>query len=406
MKVIDEKGKLFGKINVIDFMVILFFLGFIPVLYFGSKIISVRPSIEEEKEFIEIDVNCKFSKIKPNVLKLIKIGDKETDYKGVTIGEIIWLGEIAPYVHNLDLVSGHYITQEEGELKEMAVKLKIKAAIKGNALYYKYSQILFNSPIIFKTDKYELEFVPKEEKVIEETGKINLHVILKKIDENILKLITVGDKELNEEREVIAEILDIGKIENNLYEINLGDGNFMIGEDINKKQVSVKMCIKAEIGKNKELYFKDRLVLVDRWIEFKTDKYTVIGKVSKTYEYIPEVFKEKWLKVQVKFSAIIPELATLLVEGDIDKEPVNKIVARLLKVVSNKPSETLVLQTNTFVTIAHPFYKDIIGNLDFLCTEKDGILYFKNYPVKIGNPITFTTELYSITGTIIGIKSE
>lgn len=37
---IDKKGRLFGKINVIDFLVLVFILCLMPVFYFGYKIID------------------------------------------------------------------------------------------------------------------------------------------------------------------------------------------------------------------------------------------------------------------------------------------------------------------------------------------------------------------------------
>lgn len=43
MKIIDEKGRLFGKINIIDFLVILFLLCILPGFYFGYQILTERP---------------------------------------------------------------------------------------------------------------------------------------------------------------------------------------------------------------------------------------------------------------------------------------------------------------------------------------------------------------------------
>ena len=62
MKVINEKGKLFGKINVIDFLVILFFTFMLPAGYFGFKILTTKPPfVEEPKEFVEIETDFKLT---------------------------------------------------------------------------------------------------------------------------------------------------------------------------------------------------------------------------------------------------------------------------------------------------------------------------------------------------------
>ncbi len=42
MKIVDEKGRLFGKINVIDFLVVLFLACLIAMFYFGYITINKR----------------------------------------------------------------------------------------------------------------------------------------------------------------------------------------------------------------------------------------------------------------------------------------------------------------------------------------------------------------------------
>ena len=58
---IDEKGKIFGKINIIDLGVIIFILSLVPMIYFGYKIFIKQPVVlDQEKEFIEIEMNFRF----------------------------------------------------------------------------------------------------------------------------------------------------------------------------------------------------------------------------------------------------------------------------------------------------------------------------------------------------------
>jgi len=278
MKIIDEKGKLFKKINVIDFLVILFLFCFIPVFYFSFKLFTKE---EKPKEYIDIEVNCNFIKIRPEVLKLIAIGDREIDDKGAVIDEIIWLGEPKPYRYKFNIGGDIIITKEDSELKEIYAKVKLKAEIKDNFLYYKDKKVMLDSPIDFKTDRYTIAMAPF----------------------------------------------------------------------IEKKPI-----------------------------------------------------QKKWVLVQVKFSGVIPELAKVVVEGDTEKDPEGEVMGKLERIISSKLSDILMLTKNKWITINHPFNKDILLIINLLCTEKEGILYFKNYPVKIGNSITFTTDLYSISGTIVGLE--
>ncbi len=283
MKIIDEKGRLFGKINVIDFMVILFLICLTPMFYFGYKLFKKSVVISEvSKKFIEIDLNCKFIEVEPEILKQITVGNKEIDKKGTTLGEIISLGEIKPYQYEFSLGGGEVLTKEDAILKEISAKLRLRVEMRDNNLYYKDRLIAINSPFDFRTKEYTLQAI-----------------------------IPVAKKE---------------------------------------------------------------------WL------------------------KEKWMEVKVRFSGVIPEVAKILSEGDTEKNPLDKTIARLRTIVSNKSSEVLILKENKFLTVSHPFQKDIVAILDFLCIEKEGTLYFKNYPVKMGNSITFTTDLYSLTGSIVSLE--
>lgn len=48
MRIIDEKGRILGKWNIIDFLVLLFCLCLVPMGFFAHKIMT-RPQIVEEK---------------------------------------------------------------------------------------------------------------------------------------------------------------------------------------------------------------------------------------------------------------------------------------------------------------------------------------------------------------------
>lgn len=43
MRIINDRGMIFGKINIIDFLVLLFILCLMPMFYFGYKILTKPP---------------------------------------------------------------------------------------------------------------------------------------------------------------------------------------------------------------------------------------------------------------------------------------------------------------------------------------------------------------------------
>lgn len=407
MKIIDDKGRLFGKINVIDLTIIIFLFTFLPMVLFIYKIIQKRDSASLPlKEYVEIDINCKFTKVKPEIVKLISVGDTEADKDGIINGELTWRGDPVACQYILDLGSGEIQRRTHPILKDIPAMLKLKAEIRDNSLFYNDKRIAINSPIQFKTGKYSAIVIPlekekeKEKEEEKEEVDLDLFVTFKNLNEEQANLISPGDKELDSNGKIKAQILDVGKIEDNTREIDLGGNNFIVGVDINKKQVDVKLRIKAELSDRNKLYFNNQLVSNDAPFKFVTDNYTAEGLLSKVMS------KEQEIHVKIKFDGVIPELAKLMSEGDIVKERDDRIRGRLKAILSNKPSETqiLTLQDNKYITIANPSTRDIIAFLDLICDEKDGTLYFRDYPIKVGNMLVFTTNTYSISGTIIGLE--
>lgn len=536
MKILDEKGRLFGKINLIDFLVIILLVLSVPMLYFGYTILIKKPTPEVKHvgEFVEIELDCRFEKVKPEALKhisvgdrelnefgqvvgkimslgqtesynyslslggaqkvihedptlkqiearlrlkaevapdnqiyyndmlitsgkyfrfktdkyniaatpikkevvelkgsedetidlsfvsleldclLIKvepdtlekisIGDRETDKDDKVIGRIVSLGRPLPYQYWFDLGQGQKILKKDPILKQIEAKLKLITGIKGNETYYKDTILKLALPFEFTTDNYRLTVIPVKKIIVRlEEREVDLYVTLKDLDEEALKEVAVGDKELGENDETIAEILSLGKIESSLLEFNLGGGNFVMGEDSVKKQISTKMRLKCQVRDGRQLFFKGRKVERDEPVEFQMGKYKAIGMVAKTFEITPPI-KEKWLSLRVRLAGLAPEIANVIQKGDREKDVFDKTVGRIASVISNNPSQVLTIKQNEFVMLSHPYQKDMLLSLEVLCIEKEGIYYFKNYPVKMGNNISFSTDIYAVSGEIIGME--
>jgi hypothetical protein len=115
------------------------------------------------------------------------------------------------------------------------------------------------------------------------------------------------------------------------------------------------------------------------------------------------------VEVQVKFSRVIPELAKRLAEGDVDRDEKGRIIGVLRKVVSNTPPELIAIdmigiKDNKAVITTGSDYREIVAIFDINCFEESHTLYYRSYPIKIGNQVVFMTDLYSIMGIITDIK--
>lgn len=410
MGIIDEKGRIFGRINIIDFLLIVFLICIVPAFYLGYKIMIKKPVVENvKKEFVVISTDCLLIKLEPKFLKLISVGDKELDENGAVIGKIVSLGKIRPYIYEFKIGREEKVVKKDTGLMQIEANLDLKVEVINNRPYYKGRQIEVDSPLEFKTHEYTimaiLPAVVLKEVAVEEK-MIDLFVTLKDLDEDTLKLISAGDKEVDETGEVISEILSLGKIENNSLNFNLGSSTSIIGENSSKKQISAKMRLRCQVGAKVEegnwLYFKGRKMEQNLPFEIKTGKYQIKAVLAKTFE-VTSPIREKWISLQVKFSGVVPELASVIQKGDIEKDFLEKTAAVISSIIDNKPSQVLTLKENMFINLKHPFYRDILVSLDVQCIEKEGVYYFKNYPVKMGNSIVFSTDLYSITGLIVGL---
>lgn len=163
-KIIDDRGRLFGKINVIDFLMLLFLLCLTPMFYFGYKIIhkqpikksEINPASQQKPEIVEIDLNVILQKINPEQAGLIAIGDKQINEHSEITCEIVNLGEIRPYSYEIN-IGNTKKTIIDPVLKDLPATLRLKAELKQNSIYYAGQQINDNSVIDFKTGKYVIK---------------------------------------------------------------------------------------------------------------------------------------------------------------------------------------------------------------------------------------------------------
>ncbi len=397
-RIIDEKGRIFGKINIIDFIVLLFLVLFLPFFYFSFKAATNSPS-EADRKFVDIEVECQLSGLAPEIAKIILAQDKEVGDDGSVIGEIIELGKIEPSIQEVVTFSGRGIIYEDPKREQIMSKLKLRAEVKDNKLYYKDRPIDSNLPLEFKTDKYTISAIPKTAKDIITPVVSEMSIVLKDINEETLKLIAVGDKQLDKNGLIIAEILSLGKLEDSQPDFNLADKNFSSQTKDNKKQLQVKMKLIRWIRGGKVFSLNGERPKEDGSFMFETDKYK-IKAVSFNFQAV-----EHWLKIKVKFGNLSPEIVNLIKPEDVETDPYGQIVCKIDSIESNKPSEVLILKENDFNIISHPSQRDLVIRMSVLAIPKEGISYFKNFPVKVGNSISFNSEVYSINnGTIIGFE--
>lgn len=158
MKIIDEKGRIFGKINVIDFLVVLFLVFLMPMFYFGYKILNTKQVVVvEEKKTIQVEV--KFLNILLEVANVIKEGDVARDPTGDATGTIVKIvSNESPKSYLLDAKDNQFIIipNPYSQSRDMKAMLDLKCVQQGRALYFDTTVIKIGEPILFSTDLYNI----------------------------------------------------------------------------------------------------------------------------------------------------------------------------------------------------------------------------------------------------------
>jgi len=156
MKVIDEKGRIFGRINIIDFSVILFLLLLTPMFYYGHKFFK-KPVVMERLTY-RCEVTIKFSSVIPQVVEALREGDVEKHGSAVigTLKKIVSVNDSALSFFNPN--ENRMVVVRDPLRKDAVAIFDVEIfELLGN-LYYKSDsyEIKLGGPMGFKTDSYEI----------------------------------------------------------------------------------------------------------------------------------------------------------------------------------------------------------------------------------------------------------
>jgi len=124
-----------------------------------------------------------------------------------------------------------------------------------------------------------------------------------------------------------------------------------------------------------------------------------------------ETVKDSWIGVTVKFLNVMPELANALKVGDDEHGPSGYTIGKITEIIDIYSSESIILTDMPTITraahlVEHPYKKTVLLKLEVLQTGRNGALYYKDTPIKIGNKIVFSTKYYNIDGRIVGIEEK
>ncbi|MFA5142618.1 MAG: DUF4330 domain-containing protein [Candidatus Omnitrophota bacterium] len=157
-KIIDEKGRLFGIINVIDLAVILVILSFVPIIFIGYKVMNKPEEITGAKQVVirteMVSARIKFWDIEPEFSGIITKGDVERDAAGKKISEVVDIVSVNPSKTWVVVENKALAMIEHPAKKDVVIDARILCTKTDGILYHKSALVKIGSPIIFTTDLY------------------------------------------------------------------------------------------------------------------------------------------------------------------------------------------------------------------------------------------------------------
>ncbi len=151
MRILDKKDRLFGLINIIDLIVVILLLSFIPFVYQYYNMCSKNKVIKKQL----ISIRLKFPNMNPEIATRFSPNDVERDSFGNIIGRITEIESITP---SKELTIDYNKITISQNNKNVILKVDILCSKKAEELYYyKDSLIKIGRNISFASKWYSFE---------------------------------------------------------------------------------------------------------------------------------------------------------------------------------------------------------------------------------------------------------
>lgn len=177
MKLIDDKGKLFGKVNIVDLFVVVIIVALVAAV--GYRFLSPAVNNEgtnplTEDEYCYVTLYC--NQMVPEMSSSVKVGDKLVANGKYTDAEIVAIGEKpAAYVgYNSDGVA---VLSDHPLWKDLTVVVKEKVSPNDVILKVGDQEVRVGYQYIFKTQRVESGAKVRRVEFESELSKENLDMI-------------------------------------------------------------------------------------------------------------------------------------------------------------------------------------------------------------------------------------
>lgn len=150
MHIIDNKGRIFGLINIIDLLVILVILAVVTRFGTGIHQSSAGSQVKEIEAILYV------KEVKDATANVIKVGDtvKETKTNGV-LGKVTDV-EVKPSETLVETADGRIVVYPNPVLKDVYITVKGTGSVNENAIVLGSNEIRIGTSLQIKTNIYSV----------------------------------------------------------------------------------------------------------------------------------------------------------------------------------------------------------------------------------------------------------
>ncbi|MFV0440821.1 MAG: DUF4330 domain-containing protein [Lachnospirales bacterium] len=156
MKIIDEKGRFFGKVNLLDLVVLVFVVVVVGVIAMKLVQNPESYSVSTGDNIQKMYVTVKCQNVPTGFVERMEVGDKLIAQNAYTGGEIYKIHEAGPAIYNGYDSDGNVVLSEHPENLDVLVTLVTDQNVESPILKINGQEARIGTRIFFKTQKVEV----------------------------------------------------------------------------------------------------------------------------------------------------------------------------------------------------------------------------------------------------------
>lgn len=150
MKAIDKKGNIFGKLNIIDALVI--FVIIMIVAAGAYKFLRVNPQVAAQEKMMEITI--KVEGVRQPTVDIMHEGDQVQEYdSNLPYGEII-KKEVMPATDIIETADGRFVEAEIPNKYDMMLTFAVQGTVNNNSITVASKEMRIGGKLVIKTNIY------------------------------------------------------------------------------------------------------------------------------------------------------------------------------------------------------------------------------------------------------------